>query len=102
MMKELGAPWTFGTDDPGSLLPAWDVAVAETAIVGTQLKRWPFPLAPAGVSGVPRSYLIEATKRAPSRSWSVPQARHRGMRRALLMVHPQCSEKIDDNREYFG
>ena len=62
MMRELGAPWIFGSDDPGALLPGWQTQVTEPAIVGNALKRWPFPAAPPGVPGVPRGYLIEATK----------------------------------------
>lgn len=62
MMREHGAPWIFGTDDPGSLLPGWQANVTEPGIVGNALKRWPFPVAPPGVPGVPRGYLIEAIK----------------------------------------
>jgi hypothetical protein len=62
MMRELGAPWIFGSDDPGALLPGWQRQVTEPAIVGNALKRWPFPAAPPGVPGVPRGYLIEANK----------------------------------------
>ena len=62
MMRELGAPWIFGSDQPGTLLPGWRANVTEPAIVGNALKRWPFPAAPPGVPGVPRGYLIEAMK----------------------------------------
>jgi hypothetical protein len=62
MMRELGAPWIFGSDEPAALLPAWRARVTEPAIVGNELKRWPFPAAPPGVPGVPRGYLIEAFK----------------------------------------
>jgi methyltransferase (TIGR00027 family) len=62
MMRELGAPWIFGSDEPAALLPAWRARVTEPAIVGNELKRWPFPVAPTNVPGVPRGYLIEAFK----------------------------------------
>ena len=62
MMRETGAPWIFGTDDPASLLPGWRANVTEPAILGNALKRWPFPAAPPSVPGVPRGYLIEAVK----------------------------------------
>jgi methyltransferase (TIGR00027 family) len=62
MMRELGAPWIFGSDQPGALLPSWRADVTEPAIVGNALKLWPFPAAPPGVPGVPRGYLIEAVK----------------------------------------
>jgi methyltransferase (TIGR00027 family) len=62
MMRALGAPWKFGTDDPAALLPAWSARVVEPAVVGNAWKRWPFPAAPPGMPGVPRSYFVEAKK----------------------------------------
>jgi methyltransferase (TIGR00027 family) len=62
MMRELGAPWIFGCEDPASLVPSWQASVTEPAIVGNAWKRWPFPAAPPGTSGVPRGYLVEARK----------------------------------------
>jgi hypothetical protein len=62
-MRELGAPWTFGTDEPAALVgPAWTATVAEPAVVGNGWKRWPFPAPPPGIPGIPRSYFVEATK----------------------------------------
>lgn len=61
-LRELGAPWIFGSDEPAGLLPGWRASVTEPAIVGNALQRWPFPAAPQGVRGVPRGYLIEALK----------------------------------------
>ncbi len=64
MMEKLGAPWIFGSDDPGALVGrhGWKAAVTEPAVVGNALGRWPFPAAPAHVPGIPRGYLIEAVK----------------------------------------
>jgi methyltransferase (TIGR00027 family) len=62
LMRELGAPWQFGTDDPAALLCTWKATVVEPAVIGNQLKRWPFPAAPPGVPGVPRGYFVEASK----------------------------------------
>lgn len=61
VMRELGAPWIFGTDDPAALLPAWTVTPIDPAVVGNAWKRWPFPAAPAA-PGAPRGYLLAATK----------------------------------------
>jgi methyltransferase (TIGR00027 family) len=65
MMRELGAPWRFGTDEPASLVSAygWNAAVSESAVIGNALRRWPFPAAPPGIPGVPRGYFVEAIKR---------------------------------------
>ncbi len=63
MMRDHGAPWIFGTDDPGALLGGWDAVVVDPAVPGNAWRRWPFPAPPAEARGVPRGYLVEATKR---------------------------------------
>ena len=61
----IDAPWVFGTDEPEALLAGhgWDVTALDLGELGTKLGRWPFPVAPPGVKGMPRSYLVEAVKR---------------------------------------
>jgi methyltransferase (TIGR00027 family) len=63
IMRELGAPWTFGSDDPAALVPSFDCRVTEPAVVGNALGRWPFPAVPRDVPNVPRGYLVEGTRR---------------------------------------
>jgi len=62
MMQELGAPWTFGTDDPAALVTprGWTADVADIAGAGLRLGRWPMPFAPP--PGGPRGYLVTAAK----------------------------------------
>ncbi|XXT24007.1 SAM-dependent methyltransferase [Sorangium sp. So ce429] len=62
MMAELGAPWTYGSDDPAALVAAhgWEAAVIDPGEVGARWGRWPFPPAPPGA---PRGHLVEASKR---------------------------------------
>lgn len=62
MMRELGAPWIFGCDEPAALLRDWAADVTDVAVVGNAWKRWPFPPAPADARGAPRGYLVEARK----------------------------------------
>jgi methyltransferase (TIGR00027 family) len=64
MMRELGAPWRFGTDEPTALVTGrgWNAVATEPAVIGNAWRRWPFPAAPPGLPGVPRSYFVEATK----------------------------------------
>jgi methyltransferase (TIGR00027 family) len=62
MMRELGAAWRFGTDEPGKLIASWTTTVTDPAVVGNAWKRWPFPAAPPFVRGVPRSYFVEGRK----------------------------------------
>ncbi|XYI03774.1 class I SAM-dependent methyltransferase [Sorangium sp. So ce1128] len=62
MMAELGAPWTYGSDDPAALVAVhgWEAAVIDPGEVGARWGRWPSPPAPAGA---PRGHLVEASKR---------------------------------------
>ncbi|MDI1451474.1 SAM-dependent methyltransferase [Polyangium sp. 6x1] len=64
-MRELGAPWVFGSDEPGSLAAAhgFHPEVTDASVIGNAWGRWPFPAAPPHVPGVPRGYLVEAHKR---------------------------------------
>ena len=70
-VRGLGAPWLFGTDDPEQLLEplGWDVRSDDLAVFAVELGRWPFPVIPRWIPGVPRSFLVEALKRgqAPRR-----------------------------------
>ena len=80
-VHELGAPWLFGTDDPEQLLEplGWEVTVHDLAAVALELGRWPFPVIPRWIPGVPRSFLVEAVKRVKASTLARP--RGRGARR---------------------
>ncbi|HEX4354127.1 MAG TPA: SAM-dependent methyltransferase [Polyangiales bacterium] len=62
-MRELGAPWRFGSDEPLALLasPPWRGQVVDPAAIGNAWQRWPFPAQPLSIPQ-PRGYLIEANK----------------------------------------
>jgi methyltransferase (TIGR00027 family) len=62
-MRELGAPWVFGTDDPESLVAphGWKAVPTDPSVVGNAWKRWPFPTPPSHVPA-PRGYLVEAQR----------------------------------------
>ncbi len=63
LVKSLGAPWLFGTDEPESLLPkSWAFEVLDYGTIGHAYGRWPFPIAPRGMAGVPQSFLVQAKK----------------------------------------
>ena len=68
MMRDLGAPWRFGTDDPAALVTphGFTAAVQDIAGLGLRLGRWPMPFAPG--PGGPRGYLVEATLDAAAHS----------------------------------
>jgi methyltransferase (TIGR00027 family) len=67
-VRELGAPWVFGNEDPTALLPSgWSSSVDDFGDVGMRLGRWPFPPIPKDapkevLASVPRTFLVHATK----------------------------------------
>lgn len=63
-MRQLGAPWVFGTDTPAALVEArgWTAVVTDVAEPGSRWNRWEHPVVPLDVPGVPRGYFVTATK----------------------------------------
>lgn len=63
-MTQLGAPWTFGTDEPAALVErfGWTAKVTDVAEPGYEWKRWPTPPAPPDDAGAPRGYFVTARK----------------------------------------
>lgn len=63
-MSRNGAPWLFGTDEPGQLCEplGWSAVVTDVAEPGNTWGRWFAPAVPMEVSGVPRGYFVTATK----------------------------------------
>ena len=65
-VRELGAPWKFGTDEPEELLEplGWEVTAYDFGAVAAEVGRWAWPVIPRAIPGVPRSFLVEAAKLA--------------------------------------
>lgn len=63
-VRDLGAPWIFGVDDPKTLLPStWSATVEDFAEAGTRYGRWPLPPVPKEMLPmIPRTFLVHATK----------------------------------------
>ncbi|WP_293324453.1 DUF6597 domain-containing transcriptional factor [Mycobacterium sp.] len=63
-MADNGAPWLFGTDEPGRLSQrlGWSATVTDIAEPGNRYNRWDAPVVPMDVADVPRGYFVEATK----------------------------------------
>lgn len=59
-----GAPGRFGTNDPEALLArhGFDADVTEPGEQGANFGRWPTPMLPRDVPGVPRTFLVRARK----------------------------------------
>lgn len=62
-LREDGAAWQFGSDEPEAFLTSCGWNPAETIQPGegrAALPRWPYPIVPREVSNVPRSFLFTA------------------------------------------
>ncbi len=59
-----GAPGRFGTNDPEILMShhGWSVDVTQPGEDGANFGRWPRPMVPREVPGLPRSFLVRAHK----------------------------------------
>lgn len=64
-LEREGTPFRFGTNDPEALLErhGWrPEVVAEPGQEGVGEGRWPWPVAPREVAGVPRAFFVAATR----------------------------------------
>ncbi len=59
-----GAPVHFGTNDPEVRLtePGWEAKVTQPGERGANYGRWPYPVAPRRVPGVPRVFFMQARR----------------------------------------
>jgi O-methyltransferase involved in polyketide biosynthesis len=63
-LNRLGGPGHFGTSEPEQLLArhGWSATVVMPGASEAHYGRWPYPVAPRGMPGIPRSYLITARR----------------------------------------
>lgn len=68
LMTAQGAPWRFGSDDPGALFAdaGWSATVTEAREAGARYGRWPFLVSPRRLRGAPRYFLVAAERSSPS------------------------------------
>ena len=59
-----GAMGRFGTNDPEALFAehGWEAEVIQPGEREANFERWPYPVAPRGVPGVPRLFLVRAQR----------------------------------------
>jgi O-methyltransferase involved in polyketide biosynthesis len=57
------SPWLFGTDDPEAFfgVHGWVATAFRPGDRVVSYGRWPYPVAPRGLPGIPQSFLITAT-----------------------------------------
>ena len=63
-LARLGAPGQFGTNDPEKLMArhGWEADVTQPGEGGANYGRWPRPMVPREVPGLPRSFLVKARR----------------------------------------
>jgi methyltransferase (TIGR00027 family) len=64
MLERLGCPWRFGTSEPERFLAryGWAATVTVPGEPEASYGRWPYPVAPPDMPGIPRSYLVTARR----------------------------------------
>jgi methyltransferase (TIGR00027 family) len=68
-LASAGISWLSGIDEPEALLGerGWSVTVIQYGEEGANFGRWPFPpMPPRSVPGIPRNFLVTATRSAPA------------------------------------
>jgi methyltransferase (TIGR00027 family) len=60
----LGSPLRFGANDPEALLSdyGWRARATQPGEPGASYGRWPYPVMPREISGLPRSFLLTANR----------------------------------------
>ena len=63
-LQELGCPWLFGTADPERFLAGhgWRATAVGPGDEDANYDRWPYPVIPRSVPGLPRTYLVRGRK----------------------------------------
>ncbi|MBN2147847.1 MAG: SAM-dependent methyltransferase [Anaerolineales bacterium] len=64
MQADAGVPWIGVLDDPEEFLErrGWDVSITQAGAVDAHYKRWPFPILPVKMPGVPHNWFVTAEK----------------------------------------
>jgi methyltransferase (TIGR00027 family) len=63
-LADRGCPWKFGISDPETFLAqyGWRGKIVTPGEPEASYGRWPYPVVPRSVSGIPRSYLVDARR----------------------------------------
>jgi methyltransferase (TIGR00027 family) len=67
LLAREGAAWISSVDDPEAFLAerGWRARVVELGEDGAHFGRWPFPVIPRSVPGVPRTFFVTALRSQP-------------------------------------
>jgi O-methyltransferase involved in polyketide biosynthesis len=63
-LAETGCPWNFGVDDPDEFLAqhGWHGRAVVPGEPAANYGRWPFPVLPRTLAGMPRAYFVHARR----------------------------------------
>lgn len=63
-LAQLGCPWKFSVADPGAFMAArgWQATVVLPGEPDANFGRWVLPVIPRTIAGMPRTFLIQATR----------------------------------------
>ncbi len=61
-LASIGAPWHFGENEPEKFMAGFGWKATALSAADVAPARWPFPVAPRHVPGIPRGFFIEARK----------------------------------------
>lgn len=63
-LNALGCPWRFGTAEPEQFFgrQGWAATVVQPGEPGAHYGRWPWPVGPRNLPGIPRSYFVTARR----------------------------------------
>jgi len=64
MQARSGVPWIGTLDDPEGFLAArgWQATLSQAGAADAIHGRWPFPVIPVGLPGIPHNWLVVAKK----------------------------------------
>ena len=67
LLAREGAAWISSMDEPETFLAerGWRARVVEPGGDGAHVGRWPFPVIPRSVPGVPRTFFVTAVRSQP-------------------------------------
>jgi methyltransferase (TIGR00027 family) len=65
-LDRIGCPWRFATSEPELFFGrrGWEATVVLPGEAEAHYGRWPYPIAPRNMPGIPRSYFVTARRRA--------------------------------------
>jgi methyltransferase (TIGR00027 family) len=77
MQAKAGAPWIGSLDDPGEFIAArgWKATLVQLGSPEANYNRWPYPVVPSAMPGMPRMWFVLAQKGSQQPAECLPSGR---------------------------